>query len=502
MQKIYILLLAANMLSCGRYTREHDHEAAGGEEHQEHIAGYLSQTLFSTGFEYYITYIPPVCGETSEISVHITGLDDYRPVGAGEVRLILEGPGSTEKISTEPGEPGIYHFSITPSKSGNYSLTLSFRDGKINETLKGEDILIFESDEEFAALARHSDDDGLITFTKEQAWNSRFMVQPVSRGSFATVIRTGGEILAMPGEKKVISATSGGIILFPKKGMVQGSEVRKGDIILAVSGEDLADNNVRLRFSEALNSYEQSLSVYRRHMELFAERIVSEKEFIESRSRYRDDSARYFALKNSFNGGSMIIRAPVSGYIHELDVSEGEYVTAGQTLATVSANKIMLLRADLPQQYFGQLARIVTANFRPAYTDRVLSVSELGGRLMAKGFSVAENNHFMPVYFEVINDGTLLEGAFAEFYLKTASGPGMLIIPSEAVTEDIGNYYVYVQVDGEHYEKRLIRTAADDGMNTPVLNGLTEGERVVTNGAMLVKAASLASGLPVDSHQH
>ena len=503
MQKICILLLAMIMFSCGRQTTDHDHGLESAEEHTGHEAEIEKTTLYSDDIEYFITNPPLIAGETTEFVVHLTRLEDYKPVKEGRMTVILLGDqGKLSGVSDKAVEPGIFHVSLAPELAGEYKLTVSLEQNGFQDKMTAEGFRVWTSDADHDSHHDHDIGTGLITFPKVQAWNSQFMIQRVVHADFEGVIRAGGEILAMPGEKKVISATTGGIIVFPVKGMVQGSEVKKGDILMAISGEDMVDGNVRLKFNEAANNFEQSRNIYERHRLLIQEKVISEKEFQSSRNRYLNDSARYFALKSSFGSGGMIIRAPVTGYIHELDVSEGEYVTAGQTLATVSANKIMLLRADLPQQYFSELGLIETANFRPAYSHDVFSISQLNGHLMARGFSVAENNHYMPVYFEVVNDGSLLEGAFAEFYLKTSQKEAGLIIPSSAVTEEIGNYYVYVQKDGEHYEKRLIEPGADDGNYTAVKHGLEEGERVVTSGAMLVKAASLASGIPVHSHEH
>jgi RND family efflux transporter MFP subunit len=193
--------------------------------------------------------------------------------------------------------------------------------------------------------------------------------------------------------------------------------------------------------------------------------------------------------------------APLSGYIHELNVSEGQFASIGKILATISSNRVMLLRADVPQQYFGILGQISDATFRPAYTDKVYTIEELNGKLLAKASSVAENNHYMPVYFEVINDGTLLEGAFAEFNLKTKPQKDRLIVPVSALIEEQNNFYVYIQLSGESYMKQQLSLGDSDGIHAEVISGLKAGDRVVTRGALLLKASS-ASSAPVHTHSH
>lgn len=256
-----------------------------------------------------------------------------------------------------------------------------------------------------------------------------------------------------------------------------------------------------VRYNEARINFEQSKGNFFRHNELYKERIVSEKQFLESKSEYITDSINFYSLKRSAGSDGMKVLAPRSGYIHELNVSEGQYVESGNLMATISTNRVILLKADLPQQYFNELGKITTTNFRPAYTTRVYTLEELSGKLIARGASVAENNHYMPVYFEVNNDGTILEGAFAEFYLKTKLEPDHIVLPVTSLIEEQGNYYVYVQVTGEEYQKRSIKLLANDGIKVSVASGLEVGERVVSEGAMLLKMAS-SSSMPVHSHSH
>ena len=148
------------------------------------------------------------------------------------------------------------------------------------------------------------------------------------------------------------------------------------------------------------------------------------------------------------------------------------------------------------------MIEIETAHFRPAYTDQVYSVEEMNGRLLAAGSSVAENDHYLPVIFEVDNDGSLLEGAFAEIFLKSSQKSNVLVVPMSAILEEQGEYYVYVQVTGESYTKRGIAPGKNDGRNMEILSGLDPGERVVTRGVMLVKAASMVTGVAGDGHAH
>ncbi len=262
----------------------------------------------------------------------------------------------------------------------------------------------------------------------------------------------------MPGEKKSVSANSGGIVIFNEKNLVQGSPVKKGQFLFTLSSSAFTEDNTELQLQESLNSFTRSKSEYERHRGLYASRVISERRYIESRTRYTADSLRYYSLAANTNGDGLRVISPVSGYIHQLNVSEGQYVKTGDLLVTISSNKVLLLRADVPQQFYNHLHEIETANFRPAYTDQTYSVEDLNGRLLARGSSVAENDHYLPVYFEVENDGSLLEGAFAEFFLKSTSRINCLTVPVDALLEEQGNSLSVCSGNGRKFHQTCCKT--------------------------------------------
>ena len=349
--------------------------------------------------------------------------------------------------------------------------------------------------------SQEPDETGLITFTSEQARYSKISLQLVEPGNFSMVITTSGEFLAMPGAKQNVVARSPGIILFTTKNLVQGKVVEKGEVLFTLTGKGLADNNILVRYNEAKVNFYKSRESYIRHKSLLAENIISKKQFTETKGQYTNDSIIYYSLKETVGSDGMKVIASQNGRIHELNVSEGQYVEAGELLATISNDKVLLLRADVPQQYYGELKHITSTHFRPAYSRRVYTLEELSGKLIAKGSTVAENDHYLPVYFEVENDGTLLEGAFAEFYLKTEPEPGHIVIPVSSLVEEHGSFYVYVQVESEKYQKRPVIIKASNGISVSIASGLSSGERVVTEGAMLLKTNSSAA-IPSHSHSH
>jgi len=481
------------LLSCKSINNEL--QAEGEPDHDELM---MSTTCFTDSLEFFNEFPPLVVNEDVEITIHVTSLQTYKPVSEALLTVEIDG---VPKEATESPYPGIYMLSLTVPDKTLLPLRYKF-NYRQNTTELADTLKIFENEEQaHAGIAGNARQDA-VSFSKEEAWNNDFMVERTEPGPFAAVIRASGEILAMPGEKYNVIASASGIIAFATSNLVQGSSVVKGQKLFTISGKDLAGNNVTVQLTESRARYMQSKSEWERYRALYKENLVSQKQFMEAQSSYLTDSAAWYAFTGtSINGGLQVI-SPRTGYLHELNISEGQYITEGMLLATISDNEVLLLRADVPQQHYTLLNEIESANFRTAYSGKTYTLEDMNGKLLAKGASVAENNHYMPVYFEVFNDGSLLEGAFAEFWLKTKQKTNCIAIPLTALVEEQGNYYVYRQVTGDTYIKQQVRRGYSDGIKVNITEGIDEGSRVVTRGAMILKAVSMSSSLPADTHQH
>ncbi|MEN8202084.1 MAG: efflux RND transporter periplasmic adaptor subunit [Bacteroidota bacterium] len=502
MYKTGITILSITVLAAACNFRQSSQQPADLHSHADEASRF---TLFSEHIEFFVEHEPLEAGKESEFLVHVTNLNTYKPFATGSVKISIDGVSVT---SGQPLQPGIFEVPFIPKKEGTFHAVYTYQSNETSETVEGH-VHIYGNHEDLhsedgptGGHSHGSEAEGEISFLKEQAWNSRFMVSEIREKTFYSVIPTSGEILAMPGEKKNVAANGKGMVLFASRNLVQGSPVTQGEHLFTISSETMLENNIELQYQEYQNSYEKSRSEYLRHKKLFAEGAISEREFINTRADYQADSLRFYNLKKHTTSEGLKVIAPVTGTIHELNVSEGQFIDVGEIMVIISSNRTLLIRADLGQQHYNQLSTIETANFRPAYSDQVYSLEEMHGKLLARGSSVAENDHYLPVMFEVQNDGRILEGAFTEIYLKTTTRDSCLVLPETALTEEQGEFYAYIQQTGESYSKIAVTTGSHDGKFVEITAGLNPGDRVVTEGVMLLKAASMESSVVGHGHSH
>ncbi|MDN3513154.1 MAG: hypothetical protein NG747_02000 [Candidatus Brocadia sp.] len=156
----------------------------------------------------------------------------------------------------------------------------------------------------------------------------------------------------------------------------------------------------------------------------------------------------------------------------------------------------------ISQKYFSKFNSISSANFITANDSKIYRTDSLNGKLVSYGKSVDNNAYYIPVNFEIDNNGEIIPGSFVEVLLKTNVIRNALVIPYSALIEEQGNYFAYVQTSGEGFQKRELIIGVNDGMNVQVLAGIKEGERVVTKGAYQIKLATMSGKMPAHGHEH
>lgn len=333
---------------------------------------------------------------------------------------------------------------------------------------------------------------GIIHLTEAQIEEFGVKSAVVEPREFSEVIKVSGQIMSAPDDRSVVSAKSSGIVTFAP-GITQGAKVSRGQNVATVSAKGMAggDSNEAARVA-----YEAAKRELDRLTPLHADGIVSTRDYNAALQTYEQAKAAY-----SGSASGSYASAPSSGIITTLLVSQGEFVNAGQPIAEISGNRELTLRADLPEKYFSLLPSITTASFRTAYSEQVISLSELGGRRIADNSAVGSRPGYLPLYFRFNNNGAVVSGSSAEVYLIGSPRKDVITVPVVSLTEQQGQLFVFVQLDEDCFKKVPVTAGQSNGQFVEITSGLKEGERVVTEGTTFVRLAE-TSGVVPEGHSH
>ena len=325
-------------------------------------------------------------------------------------------------------------------------------------------------------------------------------LETVSPGEFCNVIKVSGQIQSPTGEEQTVCATADGIVNFANPSITEGTAVAAGETIVTISARDLQDGD---NVQKAKVAFETAEKEYRRAGELAGDKIISDKEFDQVRMSYETAKAAYEGMARSMTGNGVKVASPIKGYVKNRLAKQGDYVSVGDPILTVTQNRRLQLRAEVPENCAGELRNIGSANFRLAYDDTTYRLADLNGKLLSYGRASTANSFYIPMTFEFNNVGEIVTGAFAEVFLLANPRKEVLTVPMSALTEEQGVYYVYVQEKGhqEAYRKTEVKTGQDNGERIEITGGLKSGDKVVTKGAYQVKLAATSTVIP-HGHSH
>lgn len=492
-----LAIMSTMLISCSHdHSHEHESEAQGLEA--------KTYTIYTDKSELFVEFKPLVEGKECRFATHITTLgESFKALNDGNITLTVEVNGKKVSVTAnEPQVPGIFRLNLTPNLAGIAKLTFDIKTKNYTDQIIIDSVKVY-ADEKTALAEQPAEDGGNdITYLKEQAWKVEFANTLLVKTSFTNVIKTSGQILSAPGDEIVVTAKASGIVLFSGNKTIIGSEVQSGTKLFTITAGELAEGNIDAKYTEAKSNFEKAKADYDRASELVKDKIVSQKEFQHAKQEFEISQFLFNSISKNYSTNGQSVSANRNGFVKNIFVLEGQFVQAGTPLATISQNKKLILQANVSQKYFNNLPSITSANFKTNENENVFSTAQFNGKIISYGKSATINSPFIPITFEIDNTGNLVPGSVVEVYLKSVPIPNVLVIPVSALLEEMGNFFVYVQTEGESFQKREVRIGASDGLNVQLFSGVMEGERVVTKGAFQIKLSTASGTLPAHGHEH
>lgn len=183
----------------------------------------------------------------------------------------------------------------------------------------------------------------------------------------------------------------------------------------------------------------------------------------------------------------MPLVAPISGTITERKAGLGQVVQsgAGDPLLMIADLSSVWVNADLYEDqlayvHMGAPVKIQT----PAYPTETFSA-----RVDRIGATVDPDKHTVAVRCVVANrDARLKPGMFTNIMLSSAARQNALTVPASAVVTEGDERSVFVEAASGRYIKRPVVVGGENEGAVIIRSGLTEGERVVVGGSLLLSA--------------
>jgi len=477
----------------------------------------LSVTRWTDKTELFAEYPPLAVGSTSRFAIHLTRLSDFKALTEGHVEVRLEGgSGPPEVFAVEaPSRPGIFGVDVKPAHAGKRQLVIALRAASVNDEHRVGAVEVHPTADaaRAAAPAAGAEAPG-IRFLKEQQWSLDFGTAVVKEQAVRESIRVPARIDARPGGAADVVAPIDGRLARVVE-VAPGASVSRGQELARLLPPPTAPADLP-QLQRARAEARTALALATRDRER-AERLTSAgaapgKRLDEARSVEEQAKARLTAAEASLtqdnaarSGGAtdadglFIIRAPFNGVIAQRDAATGSNVTAGRVLFRVVDVAHVHVVGQVPeaQASRARLARAAEIDIT-GQPDRVPT-----GRLVSVGKVLDPQSRTLPITFAFDNRMLGLpvgQGAFLHLLMDTT--PPRPVVPAAAIVDDAGRPIVFVQREGESFERRAVTLGPRSGDLVQITEGVKAGDRVVTKGAYLVRLASLSTSVPAHGHVH
>ena len=349
-----------------------------------------------------------------------------------------------------------------------------------------------------------------IKLSAEAAQNARIKIETVGEkpmGADATGVPVVGTVQPNIYRSTPLVSLVGGVVR--RVNAELGQNVRQGQTLAVVFSDDLA--KAQSEYLSTIAELEEHHKHHARTMKLVEIGAASREELEQATTKLRTAEAavasqrqrllllglpaqRISQLNSSAQVTSEVsLQAPVSGTVTSRSVNPGEVITADKELLRVSDLSSVWVIAQVYEKELGKIrigsgASITT----DAYPGRVLR-----GQVSYIDPVIDQTTRTAQVRVELANPGQLLKlGMFVNVAFATVGAAGVTTpVVSKIAVQNVNNQQVVFVSTKESnvFVMRPVRLGLETDGFFPVLEGLTVGDQVVTEGSFLLRAEWLKS---------
>ena len=281
-----------------------------------------------------------------------------------------------------------------------------------------------------------------------------------------------------------------------------GDDVKAGDVLFTIDSPDLLQaESTLLAAAGVLELQKRTLA---RATNLLKAGGSAQKDVDQSTSDEQTAEGNYKAARDAVRifgktdaeidqvvdmrkvDSTLLVPSPISGKVVARSAAPGFLTQPGNTPAPYSVADLStmwmlanVIETDAPAYKVGQDVEVRV----PAYPNAVFK-----GRVTTVGSMIDPNTHRQLVRSEIDDPQHLLRsGMFASFVIRVGDPAHSLAVPAEGVVrEGDGTMTVWVTSDSRHFIKRTVKIGLQQDGWDQILEGLSPGETVVTDGAVFL----------------
>ena len=313
-----------------------------------------------------------------------------------------------------------------------------------------------------------------VELTDAQLKNSDIQTGKIQKQNLSSILRVNGVIDVPPQNMVSVSVPMGGYLKSTK--LLEGMHIKKGEIIAIM--EDQLYIQLQQDYLTAKAHFTSIEKEYLRQKELNQSKASSDKVFELAQADYISQKVLINSLAeklrlidinpNNLNENnisrSINIPSPIDGFVSQVKVNIGKYVTPTDVLfELVNPSDIHLaltvFEKDIDKLFIGQKI-IAYNNNQPdkKYNCEVILI----GKDLSRERAVTVHCHFKNY------DNSLIPGMYMNAEVEVATN-NAFVIPNDGLVRFEGKQYVFIQVNNKTYQMQEVTTENNENGFTQIV---------------------------------
>lgn len=264
----------------------------------------------------------------------------------------------------------------------------------------------------------------------------------------------------------------------------EGQMVSKGQVMAYIESDAM-----RNQVAELKTRLEFATELYNKQKRLWDQKIGSEVQYLQAKNNKESLEKSIATMQSQLKNSSIV--APISGYVDDVFVREGQLVNPGSPAARIVDLKKIRVEVGVSEKYIGDFKKGDIAKIHFPSTDQTIEAP-----ISSVGRVVSQDDRTFRVEIEFDNKDELVKpNVLADVKIATYENEEAIVLPTSVIQQGKKGDYVFISVkeDGNAIAKKV---AVTPGMTyngtTEILDGVKEGASVITTGGR-----NIADGEPI-----
>jgi membrane fusion protein (multidrug efflux system) len=254
-----------------------------------------------------------------------------------------------------------------------------------------------------------------------------------------------------------------------------GDHVGKGQVLVQLDNSVLNQQIAQAQTQVSLNK-----TLYDRQKNLWDQKIGTEVQYLQAQTALQSSEKQVSSLRQQAN--MYRITAPISGTIDQMDLKLGQVIQPGQNGIRIVNTDNLKVKADVPESYAtdinqGDNVKVVIPDANDSLMLKVTFAAKVidpGSRSFGIEIKLPQSKALRPNMTVTIR--------IADYSKKNS-----LSVPLKAIQHSDTSTFVFVNQNGIA-KRQPVKIGNTYGGKSEVINGLSNGDQVVTEGASDIEA--------------